>query len=113
MRKNNAEKNKPMVTQDEKEGESPGLRVGGTAWTWPPIWPYDKEVFMRKEEIPKAPKNPSPLGGLMGDMAGSTEDLPKAEEEEVEILDEMKYWGEVKSSETTSVDEVAIEQLTK
>jgi hypothetical protein len=60
-------------------------------WKWPPVWPYDPELFKIKEEIVEAPANP--MAGLMG---GMTPTLPEAPTEEKEPLDALTHTGEKK-----------------
>ena len=40
----------PMASPEDAASEAPGLRVGPQAWKWPPVWPYDDELFRRPDE---------------------------------------------------------------
>merc|ERR1711976_98736 len=51
MREEQAKKKMPMASDEEREGEAPGLRVGTGAWRWPPVWPYSEAEFTPKEDI--------------------------------------------------------------
>ena len=51
----------PTASDEESANESIGLRVGRDAWKWPPVWPYDQDMFKLKIEEAGAP---SPLGLL-------------------------------------------------
>lgn len=108
MREEQAKKKMPMASDQEREGEAPGLRVGSGAWRWPPVWPYSDTDFIPKEDIvePKA----APVTGL---LAGN---LPKPgeieeEEEKKETLDVLKYWGEEKVGVKTEIDPDAVKKL--
>jgi hypothetical protein len=50
MREEDAKKKMPMALPEEAEREAPGLRVGEQAWKWPPVYPYDRELFRRPDE---------------------------------------------------------------
>ena len=39
-----------MASPEDAASEAPGLRVGPQAWKWPPVWPYDDELFRRPDE---------------------------------------------------------------
>ena len=45
-----SKKNLPMASPDEIAVESTGLRVNNDAWKWPPVWPYESDLFLRKNE---------------------------------------------------------------
>mmetsp|Transcript_7158 Transcript_7158/g.10124 ORF Transcript_7158/g.10124 Transcript_7158/m.10124 type:complete len:653 (+) Transcript_7158:144-2102(+) len=109
MKEEKAKQKMPMATADEALKEAPGLRVGEAVWKWPPVWPYDPQFFMRKEEIvvPKAPQ----LDSLAGMMSGMPQQPVKPEEPEVEVLDQVKYWSEDNADVKTEIDEAAIEKL--
>lgn len=114
MREANAKKKMPLSSDDERKNEAPGLRVGGAAWKWPPVWPYDTDMFTRTEEIKEAPAagGMNAMAGLMGGMPpvpNATEALNEADENKLNVL---KYWGEEKASVTTDMSEEAAAQLT-
>mmetsp|Transcript_4209 Transcript_4209/g.6386 ORF Transcript_4209/g.6386 Transcript_4209/m.6386 type:complete len:659 (+) Transcript_4209:162-2138(+) len=109
MKEEKAKQKMPMATADEALNEAPGLRVGEAVWKWPPVWPYDPQFFVRKEEIvvPKAPQ----LDSLAGMMSGMPQQPVVPEEPEVEVLDLVKYWTEDKADVRTEIDPEAIEKL--
>jgi hypothetical protein len=79
MREENAQKKMPMASDDEKDGEADGLRVGEGAWKWPPVWPYDGDAFTPKKDIKAAPQA-SPLSSMLGQVA-NVEQIDEEEEE--------------------------------
>ena len=86
----------PMARPDEAKNEAPGLRVGETAWKWPPVWPYDRNFFKRRSELDAAKNAASPLG-MMSSMP-----TPDANGEVVEknVFDSLGYWDKVKDVKT-------------
>jgi len=68
MRENQAKKRMPMIDAKDAQGQAPGLRVGGNAWKWPPIWPYDQDFFTPNEDIttPNPTAQMNPMGMLTG-----------------------------------------------
>ena len=110
MREENAQKQMPMAQDEDREGEAPGVRVGGSAWKWPPVWPYDRDAFTPKEDIKKPPQG-SPMGSLLGQMPVVPE-IDENEEEESKF-DVMKYWQEEKATQTTDIDEPAAKKLSE
>lgn len=70
MREEKAKKNMPLASDEERGTEAPGLRVGKGAWKWPPVWPYDREMFMRTEEIVSKQQQNALQGMLGGAAAG-------------------------------------------
>jgi len=113
-RENNAKANMPLASDEERGTEAPGLRVGKGAWKWPPVWPYDREMFMRTEEIvQKQQKNA--LQGMMG--GGGLPELPAnadaaGGEAAAAKLDLKEYWSG-KAGVTTGIDEEAAAKLTR
>lgn len=107
MREEQAKKKMPMASDEEREGEAPGLRVGTGAWRWPPVWPYSEAEFTPKEDI-EEPKNASPVTGL---LAGNLPNPEEVEEEKKEKLDIMKYWQEDKADVKTEMDAAAVAKL--
>eukprot|EP00529_Nitzschia_sp_RCC80_P016511 CAMPEP_0113496322 /NCGR_PEP_ID=MMETSP0014_2-20120614/30062_1 /TAXON_ID=2857 /ORGANISM="Nitzschia sp." /LENGTH=678 /DNA_ID=CAMNT_0000390241 /DNA_START=42 /DNA_END=2078 /DNA_ORIENTATION=- /assembly_acc=CAM_ASM_000159 len=127
MREEKEKKKMPMVVGDEGRGQAPGLRVGGSAWKWPPIWPYDQDFFTPNEDI-ETPANTAqgqlqPMMGLMAgmpqqqdltdpaaiaDAAGATTAPPEDNK-----LDPLTYWSVEKADVRTELDSEAIEQLKK
>jgi hypothetical protein len=134
MRENADKKNMPMAAPDEVRDEAPGLRVGATAWKWPPVWPYDSNFFKRKAELDadaESKKNGAGAGGLMGMGGGmgammgggNSGDSAKVGERAAEgagddggesttAFDSLKYWHE-KQDVKTDLDERVAERITK
>lgn len=103
-----------MATEGEMKGQAPGLRVGGSAWKWPPVWPYDQDFFTPIEDIAK-PDPAAQLNSMAGMMSG-TPAIPKPDEIEIkeqETLDAIKYWKDEKGEIKTELDEEAVEKLKK
>jgi len=116
MREEQAAKNQPMIEADEARGQAPGIRVGGSAWKWPPIWPYGDDFFTPTEDLPE-PSDPNKSLQNMAQMMqnGAPEEVKVEEveeEEEIEKLDVVKYWGEEKGDVRTELDEESVEKLT-
>jgi len=110
MREEKAKKEMPMASEEERKKDAPGLRVGKDAWKWPPVWPYDKYMFTRPDEIPKKPQ-PN-MASMMASASGTQMPPPVVEEEEeIEELDLPKFWGEENSSVLTEMDDAAIETI--
>mmetsp|Transcript_25413 Transcript_25413/g.50694 ORF Transcript_25413/g.50694 Transcript_25413/m.50694 type:complete len:611 (+) Transcript_25413:169-2001(+) len=55
MRAEQEKKKMPMASPEDAAQEAPGLRVGPQAWKWPPVWPYDDELFRRPDEEEAVP----------------------------------------------------------
>ena len=98
--------------RSRQRDEAPGLRVGGNAWKWPPVWPYEQEFFTPKEDIPK-PDAAAQLGGMASLMGGGMPQITSVEEKEdsVDKLNPLKFWSEEKGDVTTELDEEAAEKL--
>jgi hypothetical protein len=109
MRAEKEAKNVPMATEDEAKLAAPGLRVGGAAWRFPAVWPYDKTFFTPPEDIP-ASAGEGQLNPMAGMLAGGMQQTPQPEVE-VEVLDAVKYWTEEKADVRTDLDEEAVEKL--
>jgi len=102
MRAEQAKKNMPMASEEERDGEAPGLRVGTNAWKWPPIWPYATDEFIPTEDIASnAPNMATMMSGSMG-QPPTPEDIAKKEEEKLDI---MEYWGEEKGTVKTEISD--------
>ena len=112
MREEKAKKNMPLASDEERGTEAPGLRVGKGAWKWPPVWPYDREMFMRTEEIVSKQQQNALQGMLGGAAAGGTlPDLPDSPDAAAAAkLDLKQYWSE-KAGVTTDIDEEAANKL--
>ena len=118
MRENQAKKKMPMADDKEARDQAPGLRVGGNAWKWPPIWPYDQNFFTPNEDIQMPPEpagGTNPMQNLMGGVPAipNPEDVATTEVEEVETLDEEKYWSVEKADVKTELDEDSAAKLTR
>lgn len=112
MREEKAKKKIPMANEDELRGQAPGLRVGGAAWKWPPVWPYEQNFFTPPEDLPK-PDPSAQLNGVAGMLTGSMPTPAKAEIEvaEEEKLDGIKYWTVEKANVRTELDQEAVDKL--
>jgi hypothetical protein len=112
MREEKEKKKMPMATGDETKGQAPGLRVGGQAWKWPPVWPYESDFFLPPEDIPKPPAE-NQLSGMAGMLSGmpSIPTTDEIEAQAVDTLDAVKYWAEEKAEVKTEMDEDSIEKL--
>jgi hypothetical protein len=116
IRKMREEKQKakiPMATDGEMQGQAPGLRVGGKAWKWPPVWPYDQDFFTPTEDLKKPDSAASQLSDMAGMLSGVAQVPTPAETEvsEEDRLDLVKYWKDDKADVRTELDEEAIEKL--
>ena len=106
-------KKMPMASEEEQRGQAPGLRVGGSSWKWPPLWPYDDTFFLPKEDVPK-PSQAAQLNNMAGMLSGMPQ-IPKPDEieadESKDTFDPLRYWGEEKCEVRTELDEKAAEKL--
>ena len=121
----------PMANPDEARLEAPGLRVGASAWKWPPVWPYDRNFFKRQVEIDEGKNgngdsnnplsNPMAMmtgGGGGGDVFGNMANKEEGEEVDgegggsKEVFDSLQYW-QGKSEVRTELDERVAEKITK
>jgi len=109
MKEEKAKKNAPMATESDSKGQAPGLRVGGSTWKWPPVWPYDQNFFTPPEDIPKG----GPQGNPMAQMMTGGPAPPTPQLIEVEKLDVVQYWQVEQAGVKTEMDEEAAERLTK
>mmetsp|Transcript_17907 Transcript_17907/g.41081 ORF Transcript_17907/g.41081 Transcript_17907/m.41081 type:complete len:662 (-) Transcript_17907:1373-3358(-) len=107
MKEEKAKKRAPMATEADFKGQAPGLRVGGSTWKWPPVWPYDQNFFLPPEDIPKAAPGQNPMAQM---MTGAPVP-PQPQLVEVEKLDPIEYWQVEKGDMTTEMDDEAIEKL--
>ena len=110
MREEQAKKKMPMASPDDINAEAPGLRVGAESWKRPAVWPYDSTFFTPKEDIVQ----PKPdIGSMSGLLTGQAPQIPVAtdDEDDLDKLDPLKYWGEEKADVTTGLDEEAAEKL--
>ena len=105
MREEQEKKKMPMASEEERRDDAPGLRVGRGAWKWPPVWPYANNEFVRKDEIIEVQPNT-----MMGMQQTPDDD---SEENQVEILNVLNYWGSEKASIKTEIDEEAALNLKK
>lgn len=112
MREDKAKSKMPMANEEELKGQAPGLRVGGAAWKWPPVWPYEQNFFTPPEDLPK-PDPSAQLSGMAGMLSGG---MPAPAPEETEVaeedkLDVVKYWMEDKADARTQLDEESVGKL--
>lgn len=110
MREEKLKKQQPMATEAEIKAEAPGLRVGDSTWKWPPVWPYDRNFFLPKDDIPKANPAANPMADM---MAGGAPTPPQPQMIEVEKLDPIEYWQVEMADVKTEMDEDAAERLTR
>lgn len=114
MRAQQEERKMPMIDAEEAKGQAPGIRVGGSAWKWPPMWPYADDFFTPTEDL-EIPANPAQsLQSMAGMMNPDPSTMPKIEQvetKEIEKLDAVKYWSEEKGDVRTELDEEAAENL--
>jgi hypothetical protein len=108
MREEKAKKKMPMATQEEAQYEAPGLRVGTTAWKWPPVWPFDSTFFKRKEEIENQQPN---IAGMAGLLTGQVPDVPDVEDEDK--FKPLEFWGVEHADDTTDLDPESVEKIQK
>jgi hypothetical protein len=113
MREEQEKKKMPMASDDEQRNEAPGLRVGGNAWKWPPVWPYEQEFFTPKDDIPK-PDPAAQLGGMASLLGGGMPQTSTVDDTaaDIEKLNPIKFWSEDRSDVKTELDEEAAAKLT-
>lgn len=112
MREEKEKSKQPMATGEEMKGQAPGLRVGGSAWKWPPVWPYDQDFFTPPEDIQK-PDPTAQLGGMAGMLSGVPQ-IPTPDQIEIEepkALDIYQFWQNEKADVKTELDEESVEKL--
>mmetsp|Transcript_91317 Transcript_91317/g.262948 ORF Transcript_91317/g.262948 Transcript_91317/m.262948 type:complete len:650 (+) Transcript_91317:174-2123(+) len=113
MREEKQKQKMPMASENEMKGQAPGLRVGGSAWKWPPVWPYDQTFFTPPEDL-KKPDPTAQLSGMAGMLSGVAQ-LPTTPDEsdvkEEDKLNIVQYWKEDKADVRTNLDEEAVEKL--
>lgn len=109
MREENAKKRMPLATLEEAAYEAPGLRVGTTAWKWPPVWPFDSSFFQLKEELDNQQTN---IGGMAGLLTGQLPEIPDVDEEE-DKFKPLEFWGVEHADDTTDLDPEAVEKIQK
>jgi len=107
MKEEKAKKKAPMATEEDAKGQAPGLRVGGSTWKWPPVWPYDQKFFTPNEDIPQAPAG----GNQMAQMMGGAPTPPTPQVIVVDKLDPVQYWQVEKADVKTEMDEEAANEL--
>ena len=116
MKEEEAKKRMPMADPTEASNQAPGLRVGSNSWRWPPVWPYDKMLFMPSQQLDEMERKKavnqmasamsgvgqSPLGG----DASAT-----ASDDEVEEFNALDFWGKEKGDVATAMDPEAAQKL--
>lgn len=109
MREKNAEKNRPLASDEERDVEAPGLKVGTGVWKWPPIWPYSADLMQRPQEE-KGLDNPmgSAMMGMGGEMSNTEELAKKAAENK---FNPEEFWTSKNGSTTTDMDPDAVNQF--
>lgn len=114
MRENADAKNAPMAGADEAKSEAPGLRVGASAWKWPPVWPYDRNFFKRTAEMVEDKNSNNPLANPMSMMSGALPGgMPGAGDNSTApaVFESLKWWGENEEVKT-ELDERVAERIT-
>jgi len=118
MREEKRKKDMPLASADEQSQEAPGLRIGTGVWKWPPVWPYDPDLFARsgEEDTPaSAAAGNNPMAMLaQASGIGAVDvnaDASAGESAEETKLDVKTYWGETMKDVTTDLEEVSIEAL--
>ena len=113
MREQKEKDNQPMYKEDEAKGQAPGLRVGADTWRWPPVWPYDGDMFKQESDI-KEPDSTEQLKNMAGMLQGMPQ-VPTPDEIELEDdtpqFDAFQYWGEEVADEKTELDAEAAQKL--
>ena len=111
MREEQEKKKMPMASEQERAYEAPGLRVGSSAWKWPPVWPYDQSFFVPKEDL--ISQGAPDLAGMAGMMNGLPQVSESVEVKEKKTFDVIQYWNEEKGNVPTELDPEAIARLKK
>jgi len=115
FREEQAKKNAPLASDDEKVGEAPGLRIGKGAWKWPPIFPFGEDMFVPLTEEENAPEKPNPMANMLQQQMapGTMPALPDIESmPEMEKFDPKAFWGVEMVEQETNLDSRAAEALT-
>jgi len=99
---------RPLALDGEMKNAAPGLRVGESAWKWPPVWPYDRNFFKRKAELENAGAQKSAIN-MMSMQGVSTES--EAEAEEATVFDSLGYWEDNREV-ATDLDARVVEKIT-
>lgn len=99
----------PMASDQERAYEAPGLRVGSSAWKWPPVWPYDRSFFVPKEDL--ITQGAPDLASMAGMMNGVPQIPTVGEAKEVSTFDVISYWNEELANVATELDPEAAENL--
>jgi hypothetical protein len=124
MKESNEKKKAPMADASEAANEAKGLRVGKGAWKWPRMWPYDTDFFVTAKSYDSSQQKKqfnqvaSALNGIAqmptadNGMLGPTVPPTGAEEDdEVEVWEPLKYWGDEQAHVPTEMDSDAAEKL--
>ena len=111
MREEQEKKKMPMASEQERAYEAPGLRVGSSAWKWPPVWPYDQSFFVPKEDL--ISQGAPDLAGMAGMMNGLPQVSESVEVKDKKTFDVIQYWNEEKGNVPTELDPEAIARLKK
>jgi SAM-dependent methyltransferase len=118
MKAEKEKKNQPLADASEAANESPGLKVGTSAWKWPSVWPYDASFFAIDAESSNAglgdSANINNIASMLSGIAQAptpTEAAVDGEEGDNKIkFDPIKYWNEANLAQT-ELDADAIEKL--
>ena len=125
MKEEKEKKKMPMADPSEAANESEGLRVGASAWKWPPLWPYDSSFFVTTKSFEETQQKKQ-MSQMTSALTGIAQ-MPTNEnglqpgvnatavngDEEKEEWDPLKYWGEDQAQVTTDMDPDAVAKLKK
>jgi len=121
MRDNKEKKKRALASDEERQKEAPGLKIGTGVWKWPPVWPYAPDFFLRpkEEEAEKDLTAGNPMAAAMSAMGGGGDITPPGLKDASELakaeaeakLDTNTFWSVEKADELTELDEEAVEKL--
>lgn len=108
MRAEKEKKNQPLADASEAANESPGLKVGTTAWKWPSVWPYDDSFFKLEAESSNQLGSSANINNVASMLTGiasppSSSEANSADggaDQENKIkFDPIKFWNEAAPTE--------------
>ena len=127
MQEDKMKKKMPMADPSEAANEAPGLRVGATAWKWPPIWPYDAGFFVTAKSFEQSQQKkqmsqmtstltgiaqiPKSDQGMVGANATALTNGAADTKDAQDVFNPLKYWGEDVAQVTTDMDPDAVAKL--
>mmetsp|Transcript_20152 Transcript_20152/g.43471 ORF Transcript_20152/g.43471 Transcript_20152/m.43471 type:complete len:656 (+) Transcript_20152:69-2036(+) len=116
MREAEEKKRAPMTDATEAANEAPGLRVGKNSWKWPPVWPYDKMLFLPSKQLDEMEKKQA-MNQMASALTGTGQNpmLPGADQaattDDVEEFDPVAFWGKENGDVETKMDSESVEKL--